>query len=156
MALEIERKFLCTLTKEEALKLSFSNRHVTSVYLESSEESSFRVVKDVHYDGLVVCKWTKKTSLESALIREEKEEYLPEILFNNLNLEQYPTVNKHRYLIEIKNKIWEVDFFEDYDFVVAEMEFNCIEDANNFTDFPSWIGKEVTEDPSYLNCNLAK
>lgn len=156
MALEIERKFICTLTKEEALKLSFSNRSVTSVYLESSKESSFRVVKDVHYDGLVVCKWTKKTSLESALIREEKEEYLPEILFNNLNLDQYPKVIKQRYLIEINNKIWEIDFFEDYDFVIAEIEFNCIADANNFTDLPTWIAQEVTEDPFYLNCNLAK
>ena len=154
MALEIERKFICTLTKEEALKLSFSNRSVTSVYLESSKESSFRVVKDVHHDGLVVCKWTKKTSLESALIREEKEEYLPEILFNNLNLDQYPKVIKQRYLIEINNKIWEIDFFEDYDFVIAELEFKTLEEAENFIDFPSWIIKEVTHNPYYLNCLL--
>lgn len=156
MALEIERKFLCSLTREEALKLSFSNRNVTSVYLESSKESSFRVIKDVHYDGLVVCKWTKKTSLESALVREEKEEYLPEILFNNLNLDQYPKVIKQRCLIEINNKIWEIDFFEGYDFVIAELEFNSIEEANKFTNLPSWIIEEVTEDPTYLNCNLAR
>lgn len=156
MALEIERKFLCSLTKEDALKLSFSNRNITSVYLESSKEYSFRVVKDVHNDGLVVCKWTKKSTGESLLVREEKEEYLPQILFDNLSLDKYPKIIKQRYLIDINGKTWEVDFFEDYDFVIAEMEFNSTEEANNFADFPSWIGKEVTEDPFYLNCNLAK
>ena len=39
--------------------------------------------------------------------------------------------------------------------VIAELEFNNIEEATNFDDLPPWIIKEVTDDPFYLNCNLA-
>ena len=35
-------------------------------------------------------------------------------------------------------------------------EFNSIEEADDFTDLPSWIVEEVTHDPTYLNCNLAR
>ena len=40
-------------------------------------------------------------------------------------------------------------------FFIAEIEFESIDDSENFKDFPSWIIKEVTDDPFYLNCNLA-
>lgn len=156
MALEIERKFLCTLTREQAKELSFASRSIKSIYLENTPTQSTRVVKDSLDTGEVICKWTEKKSNGSLLARIELEDIFPTLIFDTIDKGGYPTVTKHRYLININNKIWEVDFFEDFDFVIAEMEFNCIEDANNFTDFPSWISTEVTEDPSYLNCNLAK
>lgn len=155
MALEVERKFICTLTEEEAKRLSFSHRTVKSIYLESTPQRSLRVVKDISRDGIASCKWTEKQSTESLLARIEKEEFLPGNIFDILDNLKYPTVNKRRYVIRHLDHIWEVDFFEDYDFVIAELEFKSVKKAKSFTDFPPWIGKEVTEDPFYLNCNLA-
>lgn len=155
MALEIERKFLCTLTRYQAIKLSFDSRLVKSIYLENTKESSTRVVKDTFEDGRVVAKWTQKTSTGSLLVRNELEDILPSEIFDALDTGTYPTISKHRYLININDSIWEVDFFDNYDFVIAELEFENEATALNFTDFPSWLGKEVTNDPFYLNCNLA-
>lgn len=155
MALEIERKFLCTLTREEAIKLCFSSRSVKSIYLQNTKEASTRVVKDTFEDGRVIAKWTQKTSTGDLLVRTELEDVMPSLVFDSLDDGTYPTVSKHRYLIDVNGSTWEVDFFDNYDFVIAELEFENKETALNFTDFPSWIGEEVTNDPSYLNCNLA-
>ena len=155
MALEIERKFLCNLTYEEASKLAINSRRIESIYVKSNEKESLRVVKDTHKNGYVICKWTEKFSQDGLLARIENEERLPEELFQIISQKEYPSVNKERFLIDIKDSIWEVDFFDDYDFVIAELEFKTVEEAKGFVDFPEWIVKEVTDDPSYLNCNLA-
>ena len=155
MAFEIERKFLCSLTREEAEKLSFTSRQVKSIYLESTKEKSLRVVKSKYIDGTINCEWTEKKTLENSIARSEKEWYLPTKIFDSLDNLGYPTIEKQRFLIDVNGYAWEVDFFERYDFVIAELEFNNIEEATNFDDLPPWIIKEVTDDPFYLNCNLA-
>ena len=155
MAFEIERKFLCSLTREEAEKLSFTSRQVKSIYLESTKEKSFRVVKSKYIDGTINCEWTEKKTLENSIARSEEEWYLPTKIFDSLDNLGYPTIEKQRFLIDDNNNIWEIDFFEGYDFVIAELEFNSLEEATNFDSLPPWIIKEVTDDPFYLNCNLA-
>ena len=158
MALEIERKFLCTLTREQAIELSFASRGIKSIYLENTPLASTRVVKDTHDDGEVICKWTEKRNSETGnlLARLELEEELPTKIFDAVDTGKYPTVTKHRYLIDVNDSTWEVDFFDDYNFVVAELEFDSVAAAEKFSDFPEWISLEVTHDPEYLNCNLAK
>ena len=155
MAFEIERKFLCSLTREEAEKLSFTSRQVKNIYLESTKEKSFRVVKSKYIDGTINCEWTEKKTLENSIARSEEEWYLPTKIFDSLDNLGYPTIEKQRFLIDDNNNIWEIDFFEGYDFVIAELEFNSLEEATNFDSLPPWIIKEVTDDPFYLNCNLA-
>ena len=156
MTLEIERKFLCSLTKEQVNDLAFDSRYIRSIYLENTPKGSFRVVRDILSDGTIKCKWTEKRSTNSNVSRVEIEEELPEIIFRGIDNQGFPTINKERFLIKFDNHIWEIDFFEEYDFIIAELEFDTIEEANSFTDFPSWIIEEVTDSPSYLNCNLAK
>ena len=155
MAFEIERKFLCSLTREEAEKLSFTSRQVKSIYLESTKEKSLRVVKSKYIDDTINCEWTEKKTLENSIARSEKEWYLPTKIFDSLDNLGYPTIEKQRFLIGDNNNIREIDFFEGYDFVIAELEFNSLEEATNFDSLPPWIIKEVTDDPFYLNCNLA-
>lgn len=156
MALEIERKFLCSLSYDDAHSLAFDARHIRSIYLENTPKGSFRVVRDILSDGTTKCKWTDKRSTNSNVSRIEIEEELPEIIFRGIDNQGFPTINKERFLIKVDDHIWEIDFFEEYDLVIAELEFDTIEEANAFIDFPSWIIKEVTDNPSYLNCNLAK
>ena len=157
MNLEIERKFLCRLTKAQAEEFALASRQVKSIYLHSSKEESLRVVKDTWRDGKVTCFWTEKKSLENSISRIENEEELPVGIFNALDeSNKYPVIEKERFLISVKGHVWEVDFFKNYDFVIAELEFTSEEEATSFNDLPYWIEREVTDDPFYLNCNLAK
>lgn len=156
MSLEVERKFLCDLSYNDAHNLAFDARHIKSVYLENTPKGSFRVVRDILSDGTIKCKWTEKRSTDNSVSRIEIEEELPEIIFNNIDNRNFPSISKERFLISFDGNIWEIDFFDNYDFVIAELEFDNIEEANAFTDLPSWIIREITDDPFYLNCNLSK
>ena len=66
------------------------------------------------------------------------------------------TIVKCRYRIPIGKYVAEVDkYLEDLEgLLVVEVEFNSLEDANNF-EVPNWFGKEITEDLRYKNDNLA-
>jgi adenylate cyclase len=52
-------------------------------------------------------------------------------------------------------EMWEVDVFSGLNsgLTIAEIE---LPSENTKIEIPEWIGKEVTDDPRYLNVNLAK
>ena len=64
-------------------------------------------------------------------------------------------IEKTRYVVEYKRKIWEVDEFhaDNEGLTVAEIE---LDEENELFKKPSWLGEEVTADYRYLNSNLAK
>ena len=64
-------------------------------------------------------------------------------------------MSKYKYEIA-KIKI-ELDVFEEpyENLVIAEVEFESEEEANNFKP-PVWFGEDVTMDPRYHNSNLSK
>lgn len=67
-------------------------------------------------------------------------------------------ISKKRYRIPYNEKLTiELDVFEAplAPLVLAEVEFESIEDANAFTP-PSWFEKDVTEDRSFSNSELSK
>lgn len=67
-------------------------------------------------------------------------------------------ISKRRYLIPYNEKLTiELDIFEGplAPLVLAEVEFESIEEANAFTP-PSWFEKDVTEDRSFSNSELSK
>ncbi|MBM4298072.1 MAG: adenylate cyclase, partial [Deltaproteobacteria bacterium] len=63
-------------------------------------------------------------------------------------------VDKTRYSIEHNGFKWEVDEFrgDNAGLVVAEIE---LEHEDQKFDLPSWVGREVTDDPRFFNSNLA-
>ena len=67
-------------------------------------------------------------------------------------------ITKKRYEIpDGTGKTIELDIFEGVfsGTVVAEVEFETIEEANSYT-APSWFGKDVTTDTAYHNSNMSK
>ena len=90
----------------------------------------------------------------------EREEYnLP------LNKESYEhliakadgkIIKKKRYLIPYEKYTIELDIFEGElaPLVIAEVEFETVEEANSFTP-PSWFGEDVTGNKNYTNASLA-
>ena len=67
-------------------------------------------------------------------------------------------ISKKRYLVPYDDKLTiELDIFEAplAPLVLAEVEFESIEEANAFTP-PAWFEKDVTEDRSFSNSELSK
>jgi CYTH domain-containing protein len=65
-----------------------------------------------------------------------------------------PLIQKHRYNILYRGNQWEVDEFsgENAGLVIAEIE---LQHEDQSFEKPSWLGKEVSNDPRYFNANLA-
>lgn len=66
-----------------------------------------------------------------------------------------PQIDKIRYRVNVGEHVWEVDEFlgDNAGLVVAEVELDA--EDERFT-LPEWVGAEVTDDPRYLNVNLAR
>ncbi len=64
-----------------------------------------------------------------------------------------PVIEKSRYRILLNNQLWEVDEFygANEGLIIAELEL-ASEDER--FEKPDWIGREVSDDPSYFNSNL--
>lgn len=63
-------------------------------------------------------------------------------------------IEKTRHRLEHAGRTWEVDVFHGANegLVVAEVE---LPSADAPVDLPDWVGDEVTDDPRYVNANLA-
>lgn len=88
----------------------------------------------------------KKIEVEKFLSNEEFE-----------MMRKYSTsyVSKNRHIVTYKGKVFEIDEFKEKNegLILIEVELNSI---NETVELPDWVGKEVTEDPSYYNSELAK
>jgi len=89
------------------------------------------------------------------LAREELRYIITEEEFNETFDKCGAIVKKTRYLWYDINKEYqyEVDFYDDHDFVTCEVEFKSMKEANEFVP-PEWCIEDVTFDPKYKNMNL--
>ena len=145
MGKEIERKFL---VKEMPDLNSYTYKCLEQGYLSVNPVVRVRKEDDTYY-----LTYKGKGFLE-------REEYnLP------LNKESYEhliakadgkIIKKKRYLIPYEKYTIELDIFEGElaPLVIAEVEFETVEEANSFTP-PSWFGEDVTGNKNYTNASLA-
>jgi len=63
-------------------------------------------------------------------------------------------ISKTRYYMIVDKFEYEIDFYDAYDFITLEIEFDSLDEAQNFK-APEWFGEEVTMKPEYKNVNLA-
>ena len=150
MSIEIERKFLVkndsyktesfkVLTIKQGFLNSNKNRVVR---IRISDDKGFITIKGISSkDGTSRFEWEKEISLDEAT--------------NLLLLCEKTVIEKNRYLIKIKNHIYEVDEFlgSNKGLVIAEIELNSIDEL--FLK-PTWLGKEVTGIPKYYNSEISK
>jgi adenylate cyclase len=146
--LEIERKYLLE-TKDWEKELIQSVTNIKQAYLFEDHEKSVRI-RVRSNQALLTIKMGK------GVTRNEFEYSIPvsdaEEMIEKASLLCF---EKDRYVIEHQGAVWEIDVFQGkYDgLVLAEIELN---DENQEIQLPAWIGKEVTNDPTYLNVNLFK
>ena len=150
MATEIEHKFL--LKNEDWRKANIiKSVRYRQGYMASNKQSSVRVRISDH-DAFL--------NIKGATLGVKRQEYeypIPEQDARELldNLCTKPLVEKTRYYVEHEGYTWEIDVFEgdNEGLVVAEVE---IEEEGQDFPLPSWVGKEVSDDPRYYNSCLAE
>ncbi len=148
MATEIERKFLVKGTDFKSLA---EPKHFRQGYLSTEPERTVRV-RAVNDKGFLTIKGKNqgisRTEFEYEIPVAEATEMLSKLAL--------PTViEKKRYRIEYKGKIWEVDEFlgENEGLTIAEIELNSTDEE---FEKPSWIGEEVSYDIKYYNSYLSE
>jgi CHAD domain-containing protein/CYTH domain-containing protein len=102
-------------------------------------------------------KFFRTVKLGKGVERIEIEESIPRSLFMGLwALTEGRRVRKRRYAIQEGALVWEVDVFTDRDLVLCEVELASPDEQ---PELPEWLApyvvREVTDEPEYLNANLA-
>lgn len=66
-----------------------------------------------------------------------------------------PLIEKRRYREAYGGRVWEIDIFEGENtgLILAEVELSSALDP---IALPSWVGREVSQDPRYYNSNLSR
>lgn len=146
--MEIERKYLI---KKIPFELSdYKCRRIEQGYLSTSPVVRVRRDNEKYY-------LTYKS--EGLLAREEYNLPLTEDSYHHLiGKADGIIITKDRYEIPLENGlVIELDTFHgEYEgLLLAEVEFNSIEDADTFP-APDWFGEDVTFNPKYHNSNMSK
>ena len=147
MALEIERKFLVT---SDNYKLNAKSVEIKQAYLSIDKAMAIRVrIENIQASINIKSKKTERTNYEFEYVIPLDEAR------SLIGMSSYGLIEKTRFMVEYKGKIWEVDEFygDNQGLIVAEIELDT---EDEHFDFPDWIGEEVTTDFRYLNSNLAK
>lgn len=148
---EIERKFLCkTLPKKQE---QYHKIKMKQGYIAKENRTTVRIRQESKN-----CKLTVKSG--KGISRNETEIDLSQEDFNRLwPFTQDKRIEKTRYYIPLESgHTAELDIYHNPElkgFISLEVEFSSINDAKSFTP-PPWFGEEVSNNPDYLNSNLAE
>ncbi len=151
-ALEIERKYL--LSGAPGAVEGRSGREIEQGYLPGSRIQE-RLRRIVDADRIL---HVRSIKLGSGLVRVEVQEEIEPELFDRLwPLTEGRRLTKKRFRFPYGGLVWEVDGFTDRDLWLAEVE---LPSADHESPPPGWleayIVREVTDEPEYLNVNLAR
>ncbi len=146
MGTEIERKYLL---RGDGWKAGAEGKRYRQGYLSAAVERNVRIRIAGDRAFLTVKGRTR------GITRLEFEYDVPltdaERMLDELCLQ--PLIEKTRYLVVYAGLTWEIDEFAGANagLVVAEVE---LDDEAQAIELPPWVGREVTDDPRYLNANL--
>ncbi|MEM8963268.1 MAG: CYTH domain-containing protein [Acidobacteriota bacterium] len=154
MAKEIERKYLVA---NDAWRANAQEGDaLRQGYLAAEKSHSVRVRLRAG-KGTLTIKSGQTVEAGEAGVRDEYEYVIPADEASAMldRLCHRPLIEKTRYLVEHGGHTWEIDVFagENVGLVVAEVELTSADEA---VELPSWVGEDVTDDPRYLNANLAQ
>lgn len=148
MGKEIERKFLVV---SDAYRKCGERFYFKQGYLCTDPQRVVRV-RVIGEKGYITVK-----GANAGIVRSEYEYEIPATDAQEMldQLCQRPLIEKYRYKISFEGNTWEVDEFmgENSGLILAEIE---LPSADSGVIFPTWIGREVSDDPRYYNSNLVK
>jgi len=146
MGIEIERKFL---VKHSKLPIVANEEiYIKQGYILNSKEKVVRI-RVTNNSAFITIK-----GQNNGISRQEFEYSIPynegiELLENMCN----DIIEKTRYICNINDTTWEIDFFhgDNEGLIIAEVEL--INESETFSR-PEWLGEEVSNDVKYYNNNL--
>jgi CYTH domain-containing protein len=148
VGLEIERKFLVA---DPTIVDGLDGVAISQAYLLDDPTCVIRV-RRAGDRGFVTIKGEA-----TGITRPEYEYGIPLVDANTILATMGPgrLVEKTRYRLPDGKITWEIDVFggANTGLVVAEVELT---DEKQVVSEPGWLGPEVTDDPRYLNVNLAR
>ncbi|WP_316734862.1 CYTH domain-containing protein [Pedobacter aquatilis] len=149
MGKEIERKFLINLIEWDKLEKP-AGKHLRQGYILTDPNKTIRVRISNDKAWLTI----KGISIGATRLEYEYEiptEEAKELLDNFSEAE----LEKIRYEIAYKEKLWEIDVFSGNNsgLIVAEIE---LETEDEIFELPDWVAEEVTQEQKYFNSNLTK
>jgi adenylate cyclase len=145
--IEVEKKFLVTGTAWR--RLAQQSEKIRQGYLTGGDTASIRVrIRGVHAVITVKSADAHETRLEYEYPIPTKD---AEVLISRFCKH---VVEKTRYALDLDGAKWEIDEFVNNNegLVIAEIE---LRGTHQVTQYPSWIGKEITGVARYYNANLA-
>lgn len=147
MAKEIERKFL--VKDLSFMPMASEIIHICQGYISRRPEGTVRV-RIKGKKGFITIK-----SKNAGARRDEWEYEIPLADAQEMlsNVCEGAIIDKHRYIIDFKGFIWEIDVFHGSHegLIVAEIELSSTDTA---FPLPPFIAEEVTGNPDYYNSNL--
>jgi len=153
--MEIERKWL---VKEEDLPddvKTYAGHRIEQGYLNPADEYLIRVRYNQSTQYPEKKFWKLEIKSKGLLSRDEwRYETTPEN-FEEIFRKCPKRISKTRYYMALDIYQLEIDFYDEYDFITIEIEFESLKQAEDF-EAPVWFGEEVTMSPEYKNVNLAK
>ena len=157
--IEIERKFrLRAAPPAEVLaEHAAVARRLEQVYLDGPPAGR-RIRRIEHADGRIEHRLTRKERLR-AFAFHETEERIDAARCVSLMLQADPErrpIRKVRHVVPHGAQLLEIDVFESPPgLVLVEVE---LAHDDEVVELPGWLGewREVTDDPAYLNANLAR
>lgn len=149
MGIEIEHKFL--IADDSWRQAADAGVTIKQGYLIGAKQASVRVRIEGGKASLNIKSATlgvRRQEFEYAIPMEDAQSLLSTLC-------EKPFIEKVRYLVYYAGKKWEIDVFEgdNAGLVVAEVELQ--DEAEEF-DKPTWVGKEVSDDPRYYNTCLSQ
>ncbi len=160
--LEIERKYLVEMPDIRELmgKYQVKKVKIKQTYLIKDKQGAERRLRKITSVGMDHYFFTRKgIATDNGLIRQEYDIEIDKKYYNKLKKEadnSLNTIRKHRYAFEYNGKTVELDVYKFWrKKAIIEVEINSEKEEIKL---PSEIKviKEVTNDSSYKNINLAK
>jgi CYTH domain-containing protein len=153
MQSEIERKFLVSNLPagEEAILLSVVD--ITQTYIGVGSGDELRVRRLVDRDNGETT-YTFAFKKGNGVSRLEFEEEVSQELYQSVvgNLAVKP-LKKTRTTYNVEGSLIEVDKYQDFDFIVAEVEFADEGEMQSFTP-PAWCSEDISGIKKYSNKKL--
>ena len=152
-ATEIERKYLLRAAPPAALALA--PKSIAQGWLPGTRLRE-RLRRTRAADGSK--RFYRTVKLGTGIARLELEEETTPELFRLLwRATKGRRVRKNRHVVPQGEFAWEIDVFLDRELFLAEIELPAVDTP---VEFPDWLApyvvREVTDDPAYLNSNLAR
>ena len=151
MKSEIERKYLLNLADVPAVLNELEYADIEQGYLlwnDEGGESRLRRIGNQHKLTIKKGKGIKRTEVEIDISEEQYKLLWP--------LTEGKRLYKRRYYLNESNHMIEIDVYSGKaaGLVIAEVEFNDMIEYKTYIP-PVWLGREISEDESFRNRNLA-